>query len=119
MLVPVRSSWALQIPVPTRHGLTGSGLLVPRLDFLPPDQQQLGRPAGYTPPSPPWATRACRNLGTTVGYPEIIPTTKTKVVAPSKQTREKIVGDRVPMGPRTGRALSLGTDNKNSGPRGH
>ena len=44
---------------------------------------------------------------------------KTKVVAPSKQTRGKVVGDGGPIPPRMGRALSLGTDNKNSGPRGH
>ena len=43
--------------------------LVPGLDFFHLNQQQLGRPAGYTPPPPSWATRACRNLGTTIGYP--------------------------------------------------
>ena len=75
MLVPIRPSWAFWIPVPTGPWSTRSDLLVPGLDFLPSYQQQLGRPAGYTPPPPPWATRACRNLGTTVGYPEIIPTT--------------------------------------------
>ena len=74
MLVPVRPSWAFWIPVPTRPWLTGSDLLVPGLDFLPSYQQQLGHLAGYMPSPPPWATRACRNIGTTVGYPEIIPT---------------------------------------------
>ena len=44
---------------------------------------------------------------------------KTGVVAPTKQTREKVVGDGDPTSPRTGRALILKTDNKNSGPRGH
>ena len=44
---------------------------------------------------------------------------KTGVVAPNKQTREKVVGDGDPTSPRTGRALILGTDNKNSGPRGY
>jgi len=40
-------------------------------------------------------------------------------MAPAKQTRGKIVGDGGPIPPRTGRALILGTDNKNSGSRGH
>ena len=38
-----------------------------------------GPPGGLSPPPPPWATRACRILGTTVGYPEIIPTTKLEL----------------------------------------
>ena len=63
------SYWAILIPVSTGPWSTGSGLLVPGLDFFHLIQQQLGRPAGYTPPPPRWATRACRNIGTTVGYP--------------------------------------------------
>ena len=44
---------------------------------------------------------------------------KTSLWPPDKQTREKVVGEGGPIPPRTGRALILGTDNKNSGPRGH
>ena len=79
---------------------------------------------GYNPPA---KDKAAHNMQYSTEYKHpkatgsksCIWANKTGVVAPNKQTTEKVMGDGDPTSPRTGRALNLETDNKNSGPRGH